>query len=365
LFPSPNLLTAFDGHSFRTHGIIPSFPVQLGGKTVCIEVEVVDAQLNYNLLLGRSWNYAMQAVVATIFRVLLFPHEDWIVTIDQLSFSHRDPSLGASTVPMIENPQPNIVNIGVCLCPPLMGTFDYLPPPDDIKFVSNQPTVEIFQVSLFRTTYFHDPWTLPSPSRMMEGTEHHGMAMPLSTKEVAYSIVQQAFVDPDPTPAQDLDLISESTWARGFLTNTNYLDLVLPFDKEIIEAMTIPDKPWDDLHHKSYFLSKLRRIEAGEFTLTMTGDRSCPINPLAMHTVYVEGNMAPITEMIPIDISRTPGVAENVLFRVDCSPKEIRIYTNLFKELCDVFAWSYEEMPGIDPRIVEHEITTYPNAKSI
>jgi hypothetical protein len=35
------------------------------------------------------------------------------------------------------------------------------------------------------------------------------------------------------------------------------------------------------------------------------------------------------------------------------------IYTELFKELCDVFAWSYEEMSGIDPRIVEHEIKTY------
>jgi hypothetical protein len=28
-----------------------------------------------------------------------------------------------------------------------------------------------------------------------------------------------------------------------------------------------------------------------------------------------------------------------------------------------VFAWYYEEMLGIDPRIVEHEITTYPDVK--
>jgi hypothetical protein len=42
---------------------------------------------DYNLLLGRSWTYAMQAVVATVFWVLLFPHEGRIMTIDQLSFS--------------------------------------------------------------------------------------------------------------------------------------------------------------------------------------------------------------------------------------------------------------------------------------
>jgi hypothetical protein len=56
---------------------------------------------------------------------------------------------------------------------------------------------------------------------------------------------------------------------------------------------------------------------------------------------------------------------ENVFVRADFSPKEIQIYTDLFKEFHDVFAWSYEEMPGIDPKIVEHEITTYPDANLV
>jgi hypothetical protein len=121
---------------------------------VCVEVEVVDAPLNYNLLLGRSWTYAMQAVVATVFRVLLFPHEGQIVTNDQLSFSRPDPDLGASTVPMIDNPQAGVINVGVGLCPYLMGTFDYPPPHGDVKFISTHHKAEIFHVSSFRTTYF-------------------------------------------------------------------------------------------------------------------------------------------------------------------------------------------------------------------
>jgi hypothetical protein len=201
LSPSPTLLTAFDGRSFRPHGIIPSFPVQLGGKTVCVEVEVVDAPIDYNLLLGRSWTYAMQAVVATIFRVLLFPHEGRIVTIDQLSFSRPDPALGASTVPMVDNPQAGVVNIGVGLCPSLMGTFDYPPPQGDVKFISTHHKAEIFHVSSFRTTYFQDPWTLPSPSDTMDATGHAGMSTPLSAAEVAYSLVQQTSATPDPIPA--------------------------------------------------------------------------------------------------------------------------------------------------------------------
>jgi hypothetical protein len=134
---SPNLLTAFNARSFRTHGIIPSFLMQLGGKTMCFEVEVVDTYLDYNLLLGRCWTYSMQAVVATVFRVLLFPHEGRNVTIARLYFSHPGPSLGASTVPMIDNPQTGVVNIVVGLFPPLMGTFYYPPPQGDLKFISD------------------------------------------------------------------------------------------------------------------------------------------------------------------------------------------------------------------------------------
>ena len=97
----------------------------------------------------------------------------------------------------------------------------------------------------------------------------------------------------------------------------------------------------------------------------MTGDRACPINRLATHVVYVEGNMETITKTIPIDISQIPSIMESIFVGADCSPDEIQIYTDLFKELCNVFSWSYEEMPGIDPRIVEHEITTYADTKLV
>jgi hypothetical protein len=339
--------------------------VQLGGKTVCVEVEVVDAPIDYNLLLGRSWTYAMQVVVATVFRVLLFPHEGRIVTIDQLSFSRPDPTLGASTVPMVDNPQAGVVNIGVGLCPSLMGTFDYPLPHGDVKFILTHHKAEIFHVSSFRTTYFQDPWILPSPSDMMDATGHAGMSTPLSTTEVAYSLVQQASATPDPIPTQELDPLLDPIWAQNSLVNTDSLDLVLPSDEAIIEAMTSLDKPWEYLHHRSYFLPELHRIKAGEFTITMTGDQPCPINLLATKDIYAEGNMATIAAMIPINISRNPDIVENVFVEADFSPEEIQIYTDLFKEFCDVFAWSYEEMPGIDPKIVEHEITTYPDAKPV
>ena len=47
-------LTAFDGRSFYPHGILPAFENKLVGKVVSVEVEVIDAPLDYNLLLGRN-----------------------------------------------------------------------------------------------------------------------------------------------------------------------------------------------------------------------------------------------------------------------------------------------------------------------
>ena len=138
-----------------------------------------------------------------------------------------------------------------------MGTFDYPPPHDDVKFISNHHKAEIFQVSSFRTTYFEDPWILPSPSATMDETRHSGMSLPLSAAEVAYSLVQQASAIPDLTLVQDLDPPLEPIWAQGSLTNTDSLDLVLPSNEVVIESMTSLDKPWEYLHHRSYFLPEL------------------------------------------------------------------------------------------------------------
>ena len=54
LTTSQTILKAFDGHLFTPHGILIAFPIELGGKTVTVEVEVVNAPLDCNLLLGCS-----------------------------------------------------------------------------------------------------------------------------------------------------------------------------------------------------------------------------------------------------------------------------------------------------------------------
>ena len=77
-----NSLKAFDGHTFIRKGYLASYPITLYGKTITVDIEVIDKKLDYNLLLGRSWTYAMTAIVSTAFHIILFPLDGKVVTVD-------------------------------------------------------------------------------------------------------------------------------------------------------------------------------------------------------------------------------------------------------------------------------------------
>ena len=82
---APNL-TAFDGGTSQPLGILPKFPITLGGKTVYIDVSVTQGASEFSLLLGCDYVYAMGALLASLFLVIFFPHDGRIVMIDQLAF---------------------------------------------------------------------------------------------------------------------------------------------------------------------------------------------------------------------------------------------------------------------------------------
>ena len=79
---STTMLHAYDGHPTRAQGILPHIPISLGGKTVLIDIEVVNAKLDYNLILGRSYMYVMRALASTVFHQMMFLHDGKIVTIN-------------------------------------------------------------------------------------------------------------------------------------------------------------------------------------------------------------------------------------------------------------------------------------------
>jgi hypothetical protein len=134
LAPVTQNLLAFNRRTSQPLGTLPQFPVTLGGKTVFIDVMVVQDPLDFSLLLGRDYVYAMKAIVSTLFRVISFPHDGRVVTVDQLSFI--DPtwiaSLNGSCMQTV-SPPPQVNYVALS---PMASTSDDLDPVVDMVISS-------------------------------------------------------------------------------------------------------------------------------------------------------------------------------------------------------------------------------------
>jgi len=47
-----------------------------------------------------------------------------------------------------------------------------------------------------------------------------------------------------------MDPLIQLVWTVNSFSSHDCLDMVLPTDEAILEALTRPDKPWEDLHHR-------------------------------------------------------------------------------------------------------------------
>jgi hypothetical protein len=126
---SQTTLKLFDGHVFHTLWDFTLFTHGNRRKNISIDVEVVDTPLDYNLLLGHSWFYAMTIVASSVFRLLQFPHQGKIVTIDQLDYCTPDIcNNNANNIPFLghSNLKYESVGVGLLKDSSLMGFFPLL-----------------------------------------------------------------------------------------------------------------------------------------------------------------------------------------------------------------------------------------------
>ena len=127
LVPSTISLRAYDGRPTSPIGLCQNIPIELGGKTILIDIEVIDAQLDYNILFGRNYMYAMKAVASSVFRTMMFPHNGKIVTIDQLTHYEPNHSTNIDNILPLVHVSPNdfpVANKGPELFqdPSMLGT---------------------------------------------------------------------------------------------------------------------------------------------------------------------------------------------------------------------------------------------------
>ena len=70
-------------------------------------------------------------------------------------------------------------------------------------------------------------------------------------------------------------------------------------------------------------------------------------------------------ELEVINLSSDPSIQRPVSISASLSASERTQLIALLKEYQDIFAWQYNEMPGIDPTLVAHSLNVEPGAKPV
>jgi hypothetical protein len=133
----------------------------------------------------------------------------------------------------------------------------------------------------------------------------------------------------------------------------------------IMQVMSMEDTPWDDGHHHSILFLEHHTLESYQGISTPSTVAAISSIPESTHNMLFEGNLSNISSTTPLDIFIKPGFFENVHIGASCSTNEVVTYKSLFQEFCEIFAWSYEAMSGIDPGIFVHKIKMYLGAKPV
>jgi len=113
-----------------------------------------------------------------------------------------------------------------------------------------------------------------------------------------------------------LDTYSQSPWL-GSLDSPDTLTKTFPFDKGIMEIMSLDEAPWNDTHHCSSFLPGPMVMSTCLAKFSSRFSTQPLKMPIMTHEIWSEGNMGNITQIMPIDISVKLGIVENVHIRGD------------------------------------------------
>ena len=109
-----------------------------------------------------------------------------------------------------------------------------------------------------------DPWILPTPSTPSEPIV---MNVPLPATMIGYQANLECVAEPSPSSSwmEEEDPYVLLAWAMQSSHAHECLDTIFPLDEAIIEAMSGVEPPWEELHHRSYFLPKLDCLEREDF----------------------------------------------------------------------------------------------------
>ena len=121
-------------------------------------------------------------------------------------------------------------------------------------------------------------------------------SVPLPTTMIAYQANLKSVAEPcsSSSRTEEEDPYVLPAWAVQFSHAHDYLDTVFPSVEVIIKAMSGVKPPWEELHHRSYFLPELDRLEHEDYREILSQRVGSPMVPLSSPGPMADGNMVNI-----------------------------------------------------------------------
>ena len=70
-------------------------------------------------------------------------------------------------------------------------------------------------------------------------------------------------------------------------------------------------------------------------------------------------------ELEVVDLSSDPNIPRTTSINANLSQPEKNQLVAILNEYADVFAWEYDEIPGLDPNLVAHALNVKPGVKPV
>ncbi|XP_004491697.4 uncharacterized protein [Cicer arietinum] len=389
--PSPMVVRAFDGSRREVMGEI-DLPVQIGPVTFEITFHVMDIVPAYSCLLGRPWIHSAGVVSSTLHQKLKYMVNDQLVIVSgegDLLVSNL------STIPYIETAEDALETA--------FQTLEIV----DTAYVETTPIEPhmsniAIMVAKFMLSRGHHPWHelgkdeegLKEPVELPENRDKWGLGYKptrddkrrlvkekkekrlarIENREprierISICDIRRSLQSARPTSeihiaaAEDDMFDGDANWIRPCGVGAEIRNCKVVKSPMIFNAIPIfgnssftDDCTKISLHNLNHLVSQTEKDNEEDY--------EPPLDLLRAVERETQGIM-PFKE--PIEI---------VNLGTEEGRKEIKVVTILKKEVYhkliqllheykDVFAWSYQDMPGLDTSIVEHKLPLKPDSSPV
>ncbi|XP_028208435.1 uncharacterized protein LOC114391656 [Glycine soja] len=345
------VVKAFDGSRKSVIGEV-DLPITIGPFVFQITFQVMDIQAAYSCLLGRPWIHEAGAVTSTLHQKLKFVRNGRLITVsgeEALLVSH----LSAFSFIGADETE---------------GTFfqgltveGKKPEKNEVSFATWKSAQKVVQEGT------GEGWG--KVVQLLESKNREGLGFASSAGSATNSVGSSS--------------ITSTFRSAGFINNSPEANAVLEdVPEEIVLAFVTPGKivrNWDavdipsvvhasklgiyePVEHNNPALSP--NFESPVYEAEEEEDDGIP-EELARLLEYEKKTIRPHEEVVEVINLGTEEDKKEVKIGASLEATVKRRVIELLKEYVDVFAWSYQDMPGLDPRIVEHRLPLKPECPPV